>query len=363
MRRVPGGTRHSEWRQRAMHESAWLAAQPGLGEFARDLSATNVILREATSTRAGELLRGGVPVTRFLQVTFEVFTQVLALALDLRDTSRSTDADLRKWVVRRRTGASLPDSILARVEGGGELSPGHDTVSPYALATARRLRICLESLGPSFVKVGQLLGSAHGLLAEDVVAEFSRCHDEVKPHPAADIVAVVESDLGPLTGVFASFDPRPLASASIAQVHAAVLRSGQEVAVKVQRPGIRPRIESDVAILHRIARATENVDLIETLNLVSMTQLFCETVVEELDFRLEAENMIDLALAFEDAGHEGVCVPRPVPGLVTERVLVMERLHGARFGTAPGTSGADPAVLLGVGTQAVLEAALTYGVF
>lgn len=351
------------WRERALGTSRWLAAQEGLPEYARALFSTNFLARNAAAQRARNLLSGRVPVRRLLQVGFEVFVQVLALGLDLRDASKSSETGIRSWAADRRRTGTLPDRILARIEAGGALERPEDGTSPFTLATARRLRICLETLGPTYVKFGQLLGSAHGLLPEEVVAEFSRCHDEVRPHPTSGIIDVIEADLGPLAHNFSFFDPEPLASASIAQVHAARLRSGQEVAVKVQRPNVRRRLEADVAVLHRLAMSANDLELVDTLNLVGMSTLFCETVVEELDFRLEAESMIELAMAFEESGHLDVRVPHPVPGLVTERVLVMERLHGSRLGEASDRAVEDPAALLRVGTQAVLEAALTYGVF
>jgi ubiquinone biosynthesis protein len=126
------------------------------------------------------------------------------------------------------------------------------------LATARRLRLALEDLGPTFVKFGQALSTRADLLPPDFLAEFSKLQDDVPALPAGVAEATIAAELGqPVGELFAGFDPVPIAAASIAQVHQATLASGERVAVKVRRPGIGPTIEGDLAILGQLAPPAE----------------------------------------------------------------------------------------------------------
>ncbi len=119
----------------------------------------------------------------------------------------------------------------------------------------RNLASALEELGPCFIKLGQLLSTRPDLLPPDYIEALSRLQDTIAPVPADQICQIIESELGaPMSQLFQSFDRRPLATASIAQVHRAVLLDGQEVAVKVQRPGVRRTIEIDLEVLHELAR-------------------------------------------------------------------------------------------------------------
>ncbi|MBX7160919.1 MAG: phosphotransferase, partial [Acidimicrobiia bacterium] len=236
---------------------------------------------------------------------------------------------------------------------------------PVRAALAARLRAACEALGPTFVKFGQLLGSADGLLPPEIVAEFGGCRDDVAPLGFEIVRREAERALGRLDEHFATIDARPLAAASIAQVHAGVLHDGTEVVVKIQRPGVRAVVERDVAVLHALTATVERVDIATTANLSGMVALFAQTVLEELDFRLEAENMIEIALSLEEAGAVDVAVPHPLPWGVTPTVLVMERLHGRRLHDPEHGPGGtvDALALLRTGTQAVLECALTHGLF
>src|SRR6266516_6900880 len=120
---------------------------------------------------------------------------------------------------------------------------------------AQGLESALEELGPCFIKLGQLLSTRPDLLPADYIAALSRLQKTVTPVPSEKITAIIESELGVcITDLFQSFDPTPLATASMAQVHRATLWNGDEVAVKVQRPGVRQRIEIDIEILHEVAR-------------------------------------------------------------------------------------------------------------
>jgi ubiquinone biosynthesis protein len=234
-------------------------------------------------------------------------------------------------------------------------------------ALSRRVRRAFARLGPSYVKLGQIVSSGRGLFPAEVVDEFQQLRDRVPPVPFREIRRLVEAELGgPLETVFAEFDRECLAAASIAQVHAARLSTGEPVVVKVQRPRIEQRIWKDVAALGWIAPwLVGRIPISALANPPAVVDLFAETVSEELDFRLEAQNMLDVAAVLRDAGQDAVLVPRPHPRLVTRRVLVMERLDGWRYEDVAQMRGA------GVDTHAVvrallisfLEGALIYGVF
>ena len=185
-----------------------------------------------------------------------------------------------------------------------------------------------HDLGPTYIKLGQIISAGEGLFPEELVTEFKLCRDQVPPEPFDGVRAVVEEDLGcPLEDVFAEFDREPLAAASIAQVHAATLHTGEHVVVKVQRPQVAKLVREDLAAMAWLApHLVGRIPVAALANPPALVELFAETIIEELDFRLEAENMLDIARVLPELGQRGYVVPRPHPTLVTRRVLVMERL-------------------------------------
>ena len=232
---------------------------------------------------------------------------------------------------------------------------------------SRRLRPAFERLGPTYIKLGQIISSGEGIFPEELVEEFRLLRDRVPPEPFAAVRRTLEEDLGrPLAEVFVSFDRVPIASASIAQVHAATLRTGERVVVKVQRRNVASLVRLDIAAMSWIApMLVGRIPVTALTNPPALVELFAETIVEELDFRLEAQNMLDIAAVFADTGERLIVVPRPHPELVTRRVLVMEHLHGFTWGDAAGmrAAGIDTAAVLRSSLIAFLEGALLYGVF
>lgn len=195
------------------------------------------------------------------------------------------------------------------------------------LPRGERLRRALEELGPIFVKFGQMLSTRPDLIPEDVVGELSRLQDQVPPFPVEAFAAVVEGALGrPLAELFARFDREPLASASVAQVHAAVLPDGREVVVKVIRPGIRALIELDTALLLTLARFLERISpLARRLHPVDVARDWRFTLLDELDLRREAANTSTLRRNFE--GSELLYVPEVIWEYTAEQVLTLERIR------------------------------------
>ena len=232
---------------------------------------------------------------------------------------------------------------------------------------SRRLRPAFERLGPTYIKLGQIISSGEGIFPEELVEEFRLLRDRVPPEPFAAVRRTIEEDLGrSLAEVFTSFDRVPVASASIAQVHAATLRTGERVVVKVQRRNVASLVRLDIAAMSWIApQLVGRIPVATLTNPPALVDLFAETIVEELDFRLEAQNMLDIAAVFTASGQRSIVVPRPHPELVTRRVLVMEHLHGFAWGNATGmrAAGIDTAAVLRSSLIAFLEGALLYGVF
>ncbi|HLI75124.1 MAG TPA: AarF/UbiB family protein [Acidimicrobiales bacterium] len=232
---------------------------------------------------------------------------------------------------------------------------------------SRRLRRAFERLGPTYIKLGQILSAGEGVFPEELVAEFRLCRDQVPAESFEAVRAIVEADLGmPLDKVFREFDEVPIAAASIAQVHGAVLAGGEPVVVKVQRPDVARLVRRDLAAMSWIAPLlVGRIPVAALANPPALVELFGETIVEELDFRLEAQNMLDVAAVLADTGQTAIVVPRPHPSLVTRRVLVMERLSGFAWGDAPAmqAAGIDTEAVLHAGLIAFLEGALLYGVF
>lgn len=262
------------------------------------------------------------------------------------------DPDRMPWragvdALRQTAAAQVPDLIRRRrvppARGARVAVRLAASVVPWALRHRRamstpaaredlagRLRPAFESLGTTFIKLGQLMASAEGMLPEAWVREFRLCRDRVPAETFDHVRRVIEEDLGrPVHEVFAEFDPVPLAAASIAQVHAARLRTGEEVVVKVQRPGLDRIVSRDIATMAWLAPIIERrAPQAAVANLPAYIELFADTIVEELDFRLEAQNMLDVAAVLAVHDERAVIVPRPHPELVTRRLLVMERIRG-----------------------------------
>jgi ubiquinone biosynthesis protein len=200
-----------------------------------------------------------------------------------------------------------------------------------------------------------------------LVAEFKRCRDQVPPEPFDVVRLIVEQDLGArMDDVFEWFDTTPIAAASIAQVHAAKLRTGEDVVVKVQRPQVASLVRRDLKVMSWLAPAlVGRIPIAALANPPALVELFAETIVEELDFRMEAANMLDVSHVLHDLGHLGFVVPRPHPTLVTRRVLVMERLYGFNFDDVAGMhdAGIDTHEVVRSQMVAIMEGAMVHGVF
>ncbi|MCW5829278.1 MAG: AarF/ABC1/UbiB kinase family protein [Deltaproteobacteria bacterium] len=238
---------------------------------------------------------------------------------------------------------------------------------PKDRAFARRLRMAFEELGPTFIKLGQMIASSPGIFPETISDEFLKCLDRVPPFPYSEVKRILREELGDdYKSRFRNIDVKPIAAASIAQVHFAELADGTPVVIKVQRPGIKAVVERDVGILFLIAkmlvRFFRNAHLASPVDVVSDFNI---TLHEELDFRLEANSMEKFNAVFASAGNKRIYAAKVHREHSTRRVLVMERLSGARVDDIKGIRklGADPEDALRLGVKAVLRTMMLHGFF
>lgn len=241
---------------------------------------------------------------------------------------------------RHGFGAYLARTRL-RDLAGVEAPAAEGALPPPDRSTARRFRLLLEELGPTFTKLGQLLSTRPDLLPAHWVEELETLQDDAAPLPLAEIREVVEASLGkPVETLFAELEPRPLASASIAQVHRARTHAGEQVVVKVQRPDLRARLESDLDLLFYLAKLLEAV--VEETGISTPTAIieeFDRTIHEELDFENEARN----ARAMREAasGRPEVLIPRVHDALSSPRVLTLDYVEGTKLNEVGPGSGHD----------------------
>ena len=233
------------------------------------------------------------------------------------------------------------------------------------LTRAERVRMALEELGPTFVKMGQILSTRPDLAPVELIEELSKLQDNVPPFAFEQVKEIIEEELGgSLDERFGSFDDVPLAAASIGQVHRARLRSGEEVAVKVQRPGIRPIIETDVEILAHIAGLMErHIEEMAVYRPTRIVEEFARTIEREMDYTIEALNQERFARQF--AGYEHIHVPRIYREALTNRVLTMEYIDGIKASELQklDEAGMDRRVIASRGAGFILEQIFKQGFF
>ncbi len=233
------------------------------------------------------------------------------------------------------------------------------------LSRAERVRMALEELGPTYIKLGQVLSTRPDLVSVDFVNEFSKLQDHAPVVEYERILETIEHELNrPLSQLFSKFDPAPLASASIGQVHRARLHNGDEVAVKIQRPDIEKIIEVDLEImLHLATLAERHVEELSFHQPVKIVEEFARTIEREIDYTVEAGSMERVAGQF--LGDPTVYVPKIYRHVSTHRVLTAEYIEGIKVSDIDGLckAGYDCPLITERGTDVLLKQIFTFGFF
>jgi ubiquinone biosynthesis protein len=232
------------------------------------------------------------------------------------------------------------------------------------------LQRALDEGGVTFVKLGQVLSTRRDLLPAEFLEQLSRLQDQAEQVPWPQVERLLRAELGAgVEEVFAGLDSTPMAAASVAQVHAATLHSGEPVVVKVCRPGIRTVVDWDLDIIERLAvRLERSTRWGRSIGAVALARGFATALREELDLRVEVRNMTSLAAstAARTRGEPAVRIPVPYPRLCSRQVLVMERLQGVSLAVAGARlrgGGGDPEALAGQLLETLLQQVLVDGVF
>jgi ubiquinone biosynthesis protein len=227
------------------------------------------------------------------------------------------------------------------------------------------LRMALEELGPTFIKLGQVLSTRADLLPPDFQAELAKLQDDTDRVAPEVIEETISSEMGaPTTELFASFDPEPLAAASIGQVHAATLHDGTEVVVKVRRPGAAEEVELDLEIVRNLAaRASQRWKEAEHWDLNGLVRDFADLLRAELDYLQEASNAQEFAANF--AADPAVRIPSVYRELTTSRIITLERIKGLKISDVAGldAAGEDRAALAGRLATTVAQMVLVDGFY
>jgi ubiquinone biosynthesis protein len=233
------------------------------------------------------------------------------------------------------------------------------------LTRSERIRLAIEELGPTFIKLAQILSTRPDLVPVEFLRELTKLQDQVPAFPFEQARQIIEEELrAPLEEKFPYFENTPLAAASIAQVHRARLADGREVAVKVQRPGIARLVEVDVEILHHLATLMErHIAEMGVQRPTAIVEEFARILEKEIDFTVEAGHLERFARQFREA--PGIYVPKVHRPFSTRRIMTMEYIEGIKISDLAGldAGGYDRKLLAARGAEIILEQILRFGFF
>jgi len=255
--------------------------------------------------------------------------------------------------------------IAYYIKLGKKIIPKYKEQELEKITTAERLRLTFEELGPSFIKLGQILSIRPDLIPANFIQEFQKLQDEVPPFSTEQVRTIVESEFGQtIEKLFHSFEEQPLAAASIAQVHRAVTKDGEDVVVKIQRPAIRRIIETDINILFDLANLIDRyIPETELYNPIGIANEFAKTIRRELDFIREGRNIERFRRNFEN--DDTVYVPKVYWDLSTDKVVTLEYIEGIKVSEFDEleTAGLDKKKIAYYGGNATLKQVFEHGFF
>lgn len=290
-------------------------------------------MRRSTLDKIRENIRLQTVYNTFLRYSYDSLFDRWELLADFRHR-------MQRWVWQ------LPEDV--------------ESVSPPV-----RVRLMLEELGPTYVKMGQIVSSQASVIPDDWEAELEKLQSDVPPFPSHEVREVIIEELGsPPEELYATFEPEPFAAASTAQVHRATLPNGEQVVVKVQRPHIHIQMKADLGIMQNAARvASRRSDYLQSIDLVGMLEEFSTSVLRELDYTGEAYNAFRLSDNMAEL--PGVHVPIIYPEFSTSRVLTMEYIQGVKISNteALDQAGLDREVLANNTLRALIKQLLIDGFF
>ncbi len=226
-----------------------------------------------------------------------------------------------------------------------------------------RLRLALEELGPTFIKIGQFASTRNDILPEEITKELSKLQDSVRPVGFSEIKRIIESEIGPISRIFENFNTEPLGSASIAQVYSAQYK-GIRVIVKVRRPNIKKIIDLDIQVLKELARIAEhNIPVIKRHKPGELIETFNRMIHREIDLLNEVTNIEKFRENFQNDSR--IYIPRVFHELCTSRVLVQEHIDGIKIDDVPKlkTNGNNPKLIARAGADIFLKQILIHGFF
>ncbi len=233
------------------------------------------------------------------------------------------------------------------------------------LSKNQRIRMMLEELGPTFIKMGQVLSSRPDLIPVDLLNELEKLQDHVKPFGFEHVKIIIASEFGqPHNKIFDSIEETPFASASIGQVHRAQTHNQDQIAVKIQRPGIRKTIETDLEIMHHLASIMENnIEEVALFKPVKIVEEFAKTLEKELDYSIEASNMKQMAQQFKH--DKTIQIPNVYDAESSERVLSMEYIRGIKADDVDAieSAGLDKKLITRRGADFIMKQVFEHGFF
>ncbi|MDV9628212.1 AarF/UbiB family protein [Clostridioides difficile] len=232
------------------------------------------------------------------------------------------------------------------------------------MTTGERIKRVLEELGPTYIKIGQILSTRKDLLDQDIIDEISKLRDDVEKFDSNIAIEIFKEEVGlSIEEIFLEFKEEPIAAASIGQVYEGILRTGEEVIVKIQRPNIEKIIKSDLEILRTIANTLKDLKKDFNLDLVQMIEEFQTQLMRELDYTFEAINATKFSRIFKNS--DEVYIPKIYSEYNTKKILVMEKVNGTKLSDVEKIKrlGYNTKTIVEIGVRSFFTQVLSHGFF